>query len=316
MSDAPTPQDHDGPHEGPIKTPKQLILAILYAFVVPVIVIIMLTMYVTSDHRPAAGSTALTPEATAARIHPVGMVQVKDASDPSTLKTGEQVFAAQCTACHTAGLVGSPKFADVAAWAPRIKTGYDALLHSALAGKGQMGAQGGGDYTDVEIGRAVVYMANAAGAKFDEPKAAAAGATAATAAPTAAPAAPAMPALPAAAASATAQSTKAPAAPAAAMATTAVAALAPAKADGAVAVATAAAPALYGQICQTCHANGVANAPKLGDKVAWAARLAQGIDGLTASVIKGKGAMPAKGGSAGTDAEIKAVVAYMVSSVK
>ena len=313
MSDAPTPQDHDGPHEGPIKTPKQLILAVLYAFVVPVIVIIMLTVYVTSSHRPAAGSSALTPEATAARIHPVGMVQVKDASDPGTLKTGEQVFGAQCTACHTAGLVGSPKFGDVAAWAPRIKTGYDALLHSALAGKGQMGAQGGGDYTDLEVGRAVVYMANAAGAKFDEPKASAGGAAAA-----AAPAAPAAPASATsmaapAAATATAAAMTAPAAVVAAVAPKP----APAKAEAATAmVATAAAPALYTQICQTCHLAGVANAPKLGDKVAWAPRLAQGIDGLTASAIKGKGAMPPRGGSAGTDAEIKAVVTYMVGSVK
>ena len=195
MSDALPPHDHDGPHEGPIKTPKQLILAVLYAFVVPVVVIVLLVMYATGDHRPAAGSTALTPEATALRIQPVGRVEVKDASDLSTLRSGEQVFAAQCAACHTAGLVGSPKFGDAEAWAPRIKTGYDALLHSALAGKGQMGAQGGGDYTDFEIGRAVVYMANKAGARFDEPKppavvASGADGPAAAAAPAAAPSAP------------------------------------------------------------------------------------------------------------------------------
>jgi len=174
MSDAHTPHDTDGPHEGPIKTPKQLILAVLYAFVVPIIVIVLLVEYVTADHRPAAGSTGLTPEAVAQRIHPVGLVQVKDASDLASLKTGEQVFAAQCTACHTAGLVGAPKLGDADAWGPRIKTGYDALLKSALAGKGQMGPQGGGDFADVEIGRAVVFMANKAGAKFEEPKAAAA----------------------------------------------------------------------------------------------------------------------------------------------
>ena len=174
MSDAHTPHDTDGPHEGPIKTPKQLILAVLYAFVLPVIVILLLVEYVVTDHRPAAGSTGLTPEAVAQRIHPVGMVQVKDASDLATLKTGEQVFAAACTACHTAGLVGAPKLGDADAWGLRIKTGYEALLKSALAGKGQMGAQGGGDFADLEIGRAVVYMANKAGGKFDEPKAPAA----------------------------------------------------------------------------------------------------------------------------------------------
>ena len=181
MSDAQNQHDQDGPHEGPIKTPKQLILAVLFAFVVPVILIVLLVEYVSSDRRPAAGTEALKPAAVADRIQPVGMVQVKDASDLSTLKTGEQVFAAQCTNCHTAGLVGAPKFGDAEAWAPRIKTGYDALLHSALAGKGNMGAQGGGDFDDLEIGRAVVYMANAGGAKFAEPAAAAASAPASAA---------------------------------------------------------------------------------------------------------------------------------------
>lgn len=182
MSDATPTHDHDGPHEGPIKTPKQLILAVLYAFVVPIAVIVLLVMYVTGDHRPAAGSSLMTPEATALRIAPIGHVVVKDASDPTTLKTGAQVFAAQCIACHGAGLVGSPKFGDAAAWGPRIKTGYEALLHSALGGKGQMGAQGGGDYSDLEVGRAVVYMANKGGANFPEPAApAASGAPAAAA---------------------------------------------------------------------------------------------------------------------------------------
>jgi cytochrome c5 len=302
MSDAQNQHDHDGPHEGPIKTPKQLILAVLYAFVVPVIVIVLLVEYVTSDHRPAAGTEALAPAAVAERIRPVGMVQVKDASDLSTLKTGEQVFAAQCTTCHTAGLVGAPKLGDADAWGPRLKTGYDALLHSALAGKGNMGAQGGGDYTDLEIGRAVVYMANKAGGKFDEPKAPAAGASAAAATTAAAPAPMAAPAAAAA-----------PASAAAPVAAPVVAAAAPAKADAAGAV-----PTLYTQLCQTCHATGVAGAPKVGDKAAWAARLAEAkdIDGVTAIAIKGKGAMPPKGGSTASDAEIKAVVTYMVNVSK
>jgi cytochrome c5 len=312
MSDAPTQNDdHDGPHEGPIKTPRQLILAVLYAFVVPIVVIVLLVMYVTTDHRPAAGSRGLTAEAVSERIRPVGMVQVKDASDLTTLKTGEQVFTAQCTACHTAGLVGSPKLGDAQAWAPRIKTGYDALLHSALAGKGQMGAQGGGDYADLEIGRAVVYMANKAGAKFEEPKAPAADAASAPTA-SAEPAAPAaMPAVAPASAAAPATAVKAAAAVTATPTATQVAAAEPAHSDAGGAV-----PALYTQICQTCHAAGVAGAPKLGDKAAWAPRLALGVDGLTASAIKGKNAMPPKGGSAASDAELKVVVAYMVNTVK
>ena len=88
--------------------------------------------------------------------------------------TPEETYKSTCAACHDAGVAGAPKMGDKAAWAPRIKTGYEALLNSALKGKGAMGAQGGGDFDDVEVGRAVVYMANAAGGKFEEPKAPAA----------------------------------------------------------------------------------------------------------------------------------------------
>jgi len=178
MSDANTSQDDDGPHEGPIKTPKQLILAVLFSFVVPIFAIVLLVSYVTTEHRSGAGGDGLTPEAVARRILPVGTVAIKDMSDAGVLKSGEQVFAAQCTACHTAGVAGAPKLGDADAWAPRIKTGFEALLNAALKGKNAMAAQGGGDFSDVEIARAVVYMANKAGAKFDEPKAPATAASA------------------------------------------------------------------------------------------------------------------------------------------
>jgi cytochrome c5 len=170
-------QAHDE-HETPIKTPKQLILAVIFAFLVPIFAIVLLVKNVGSDTRSGAGADALSAEATAARIQPVGAVTIKLEGGP--LKTGEEVFKGQCTACHTAGLAGSPKFGDAAAWGPRITKGYEALLNSALKGKGAMGAQGGGDFSDLEVGRAVVYMANAGGAKFEEPKAAAAPADAAS----------------------------------------------------------------------------------------------------------------------------------------
>jgi cytochrome c5 len=159
---------HDA-HEGPIKTPKQLIWAVIASFVIPIVVIILLTNYVAMGDKTGAGSKAMDAEAVAKRIAPVGRVELKDASDVSALKTGEQVYQAACAACHNSGAAGAPKLADAGAWAARIKTGYDTLLNSALKGKGAMGAQGGGDYSDVEIGRAVVYLANQAGAKFAEP---------------------------------------------------------------------------------------------------------------------------------------------------
>jgi cytochrome c5 len=178
MSD---PQEHDAPHEGPIKTPKQLIWTVVASFVVPIAIIVLLVNFVATGGKAGAGSDAMTAEAVAQRIQPVGVVMLKDASAVVALRTGEQVYTAQCTACHAAGLAGAPKSGDEAAWAPRLKTGYEALLTSALKGKGAMAAQGGGEFSDFEIGRAVVYMANKAGGKFDEPKAPAAAASAASA---------------------------------------------------------------------------------------------------------------------------------------
>ncbi len=166
MSDTSNTSVHEEDHTGPIKTPKQLLLAVLYSFVLPIFVIIGLVYYVTSANKPQAGSVNLEQSVTA-RIQKVGTVEIRDANRP--MKTGEQVFQAQCTACHTAGVAGAPKFGDAVAWAPRIKTGYESLVNSALKGKNAMGAQGGGDFDDFEIARAVVYMANAGGGKFEEP---------------------------------------------------------------------------------------------------------------------------------------------------
>ena len=162
---------HEEAHTGPVKTPKQFLTVVVLSFIVPIFVIIGLVNYVGSQHKPAAGADN-SGEAVAARLQKVGAVQVKDANRAP--KTGEEVFKAQCGACHLSGAAGAPKFGDTAAWAPRIKTGYAALLNSALKGKNAMGAQGGGDHDDFEIGRAVVYMANAGGAKFPEPTAPAA----------------------------------------------------------------------------------------------------------------------------------------------
>jgi cytochrome c5 len=108
------------------------------------------------------------PEYVAERIQKVGSIQLAEVSREP--KSGEEVYKAQCSACHAAGALGSPKFGDAGAWGGRVGKGYDALLTSALKGKGSMGPQGGGAFSDYEIGRAVVYMANAGGAKFAEPK--------------------------------------------------------------------------------------------------------------------------------------------------
>lgn len=174
------PHEHaaEEAHSGPIKNPKQLLVAVFFSFVVPIFAIIGLVYYVVSANKPAGANSgesmllggmteADQKKAVAERIQKVGFVEIRDAN--RQLKGGEEVFKAQCSACHTAGVAGAPKLGDAAAWAPRIKNPFETLLNSALHGKGAMGPQGGGDFEDLEIARAVVYMANSGGGKFPEP---------------------------------------------------------------------------------------------------------------------------------------------------
>ena len=70
--------------------------------------------------------------------------------------------------------------------------------------------------------------------------------------------------------------------------------------------------AVYDKSCAGCHA---AMPPKLGDKAAWAPLAKRGAKDLTASVVKGKGAMPPKGGAA-SDADVAAAVDYMLKAAK
>ena len=70
---------------------------------------------------------------------------------------------------------------------------------------------------------------------------------------------------------------------------------------------------LYKLACIACHETGVANAPKLGDKAAWAPRLALGLNGLLKSAIAGKNAMPPRGGSDANDAELARAIVFMAN---
>lgn len=302
MSDA-----NHSEHQSFIQTPKQLIVAVAGFFLVIVLGIILLVSFVTNQHLSGAGSDQ-TAEAIAERIRPVaetGFV-FKDANAPKVLQDGQAVYTAVCAACHATGAAGAPKIADSGAWSARIGQGYDTLVQHAVQGIRAMPAKGGNpDLDDIEVARAVVYMANQSGAKFKEPAAPAAGA-AATPAAAAAPAAPA--AAPATATAATTASAAPNPAPA------------PASAAAAPATASAGGKTLYDAACVACHGAGIAGAPKFGDKGAWAARIAQGSNTLYEHAIKGfqgkAGVMPPKGGSTAPDADVKAAVDYMVAAAK
>ncbi len=237
------------PRESLIKTPKQLVVVLVLAFVAPIIVIVLFAQLATSGR--TYDEDARSPEAVAKRIKPVAEVNMGTAGPAGTvLKTGEEVYKSVCTACHATGIAKAPKFGD------------KKLVQVALKGEGAMPPRGGApDLSDIEVERAVVYMANAAGAKFREPGAAAPSAQAAVVKP-----------------------------------------------DG---------KKVYETTCITCHGTGVANAPKFGDKKAWAMHLMHGVEHLYENALKGTGAMPPKGGNLTlSDAQVKAAVDYMLAAVK
>lgn len=266
-------------HSTPIKTPRQLIIVVVLAFVVPIALIVMLSQLVTGSLSVDKGNPGMSDEAIARRIKPVGEVLVSDPSAPKVEKSGKQVVEAVCAACHATGALNAPKIGDKAAWAKLISQGLDAITADAIKGVRQMPPRGGNpDLSDIEVTRAVVYMANQSGATWQEPESKPASATA-------------------------------PATTAAAPAPAAV--TAPAKTDAGKG------KAVYEANCVACHAAGVAGAPKAGDKAAWAPRLKGGMDALYANAIKGKNAMPPKGGNLSlADADVKAAVDYLVGLAK
>lgn len=158
---------HQEAHTGPVKNPKQLLLAVFFSFVIPVFAIIGLVMFVSSSNKTGEG-VGNAEMAQAMRIQKVGHVEIRDANRP--LRGGEEVYKTQCAACHTTGVSGAPKFGEAGDWGPRLAQGFEALVQSALKGKGAMAPQGGGEFNDIEIARGVAFIANSAGGKFDEPQ--------------------------------------------------------------------------------------------------------------------------------------------------
>ncbi|MEH6433545.1 c-type cytochrome [Massilia sp. DD77] len=301
--------DAHNEHQSMIRTPKQLIVAVTAFFLVIVIGIILLVIFATNDRLVGAGTDSQSAEAVAARVRPVAEegYTLVDANAPKVLQAGAAVYAAVCAACHDSGAAGAPKTGDTGAWGARLAQGYDTLLKHAIEGIRAMPAKGGNpDLDNVEVARAVVFMTNKSGASFKEPAV-----PAPASAPTPAAEAAAVPAAANAATAAPIATAPAAAAPAAA----------PAPAAAAPAVASAdTGKNTYNAACVACHGTGIAGAPKLGDKAAWAARIKQGDAVLYEHAIKGfqgkAGMMPPKGGSTAPDADVKAAVDYMVAAVK
>jgi cytochrome c5 len=166
---------HIEEHSSPIKTPKQLITVVVLSFLVPIALIVMLSQLITTGIHTDKSHPVLSDEMVAARIKPVGQVEVTDPNAPKVEKSGKEVVDAVCSACHATGALNAPKIGDKAQWASHLGVGLEHLTQNAIKGVRQMPPRGGNpDLTDLEIGRAIVFMANQSGASFKEPAAKAA----------------------------------------------------------------------------------------------------------------------------------------------
>lgn len=173
---------HASEDSGLIKTPTQLVVVIVLAFVVPIAAIFTIIHFVMGGVHPRAAD-AVYSKAVLDRIKPVGGVPASaiekgpsplvpapatvaaapagdTAAAPATAgASGKAVFDANCQACHATGVAGAPKLGDKAAWAPRLGAGAAALLTSAIKGKNAMPAKGGNlGLSDADVKAAVDYM--------------------------------------------------------------------------------------------------------------------------------------------------------------
>jgi cytochrome c5 len=174
---------HIEEHSSPIKTPLQLVVVIVLAFAVPIALIVMLTQLVTSGGDFSKNNPAMSEEAIAKRLKPVGEVAVDPgqpkpaavAAAPAATRAapgakstaagkadagkGKSIYEATCMVCHAAGVAGAPKTGDKAAWAPRLKSGMGALYASSIKGKQAMPPKGGNlSLADADVRAAVDYM--------------------------------------------------------------------------------------------------------------------------------------------------------------
>lgn len=158
--------EHDE-HSSFIKTPKQLLTVVALAFLVSIFGIVMLVQLVVN--RPKADPAAMTPEAVAARIQPVGKVEFGAPADAGP-RSGEEIVKTMCSACHVPGVAKAPKIGDKGDWAGPIKRGPGEMLKIVIAGKGAMPPRAGAaDATDLELMRGIVFMANQSGGSLKEP---------------------------------------------------------------------------------------------------------------------------------------------------
>ncbi len=296
-----------------------MVIGALVAFTIVILILANRIMGVVEEQR---GEDPRQRAALIERIQPVGSVNVAAATAVEAQpQSGADIVAAACNSCHVAGVLGAPKVGDKDAWSQRLAAtgGLDGLTASAIAGKGGMPPKGGANVSDAEIRAAVEHLLIESGVDIDAAADAgpldAAQAMASNAASAVGEVASDAVAAVAGVAAAVMPDTTSEAAGAAApgAASAPPAAAAGSETADSPAADLAKGKAVYDVACFACHMTGAAGAPKLGDKAAWAPRIAQGMDALVHNAINGKNTMPPKGGRIDlSDQDVLSAVAYLV----
>jgi cytochrome c5 len=171
---------HIDDHQSLIKTPKQLAVVVLAAFIVPIAGILMVIELITGGLKVDMDRPSMSEKAVAQRLKPVGEIALAGsepaqvASAPAapapaggpgasqaqaTSNPGEKLYQTICQVCHAAGVAGAPRVGDKAAWAPRLAKGKSVLYQSAIKGLNTMPPKGGAmSAPDPEVRAAVDYM--------------------------------------------------------------------------------------------------------------------------------------------------------------
>lgn len=170
----------DHSRQTPVKTPKQLVIEVVLAFVVVVTVVLLLAMFAASGRIYDKDSPAMSDEEVAKRIKPAADANVGAAAragdEPRTVPAapaqtasaatakldGKKIYESTCMACHAAGVANAPKFGDKKAWAPHLALGSERLQEVVLKGKGAMPPKGGNlTLSEAEVRAALDYMLGA-----------------------------------------------------------------------------------------------------------------------------------------------------------
>lgn len=173
-------------------TPREVMVSVVLGLFAPLVAIVLIVFLVNSiqSEQVDEDSPEIAEKAVLRNIAPVAKLDAQDASAQRVERSGEEIYNAVCVACHTSGALGAPKLNSKGDWGARIAQGYETLVNNAINGIRAMPPRGGNpDLSDLEMARAVAYMANTSGASFKAPEAAPAAAEAEAATTAAAPAA-------------------------------------------------------------------------------------------------------------------------------